>query len=41
MFAGWPHFAKPKFGKCGSHKSVPVNLEATKCGKVDSMTCGP
>jgi hypothetical protein len=34
MFGSRPHFAKPKVGKWGSHKSVAENLEATKCGKM-------
>jgi hypothetical protein len=33
MFGSLPHFAKPKFGKCGSHKSLAKKIEATKCGK--------
>jgi hypothetical protein len=45
MFGSQLHFAKPNFGKCGSHKSVVRILEATKCGKswqkIHYMTSGP
>jgi ribosomal protein L44E len=44
LFSSQPHFAKPNFGNCGSHKNVAGILEATKCGKswqkIYSMTSG-